>query len=137
MCLAVYVASSTALPVLERSATAPGVYLEPEPAESPVRNQFFLPHVYYVGSHLGCGCGFSRRAHTGEDRQRADRDHATLASIARSAVAQGSELQLFACWEGMQDSSPSLVASVSLEELEGESFEFEELELLTVVETTD
>ena len=137
MCLAIYVASSEALPGIERSAVSPGVFLESEPEGSAVRAQFFLPNVYYVGSHLGCGCGFSRRAHTGEDKQRADRDHGSLAAIVRTAVTRGAEIQLFACWEGMQDSSPTLVASVSLDELEGESFEFEELELLTVVETTD
>ncbi|MGC4122637.1 MAG: hypothetical protein QM765_50310 [Myxococcales bacterium] len=54
--MAVYLATSQPLPEAERSPLT----IEPAAAETAerLRTHLKLPHLYFVASHEGCGCGF-------------------------------------------------------------------------------
>jgi len=55
----VYIASDHELPLIEWNEDAPAFHVrELHEKEKAVRAQFTLPHIYYVGAHEGCGCGF-------------------------------------------------------------------------------
>jgi len=59
MCWALYLASEKPLPQIpwDKDARAFNTQ-ELSDSDLGVRKQFSLPYVMYMGSHLGCGCGF-------------------------------------------------------------------------------
>lgn len=133
MCLAVYLASSNPLPPIAWDKDAPAFYLEPVPEGEAVHRQFSLPHVYYAGSHEGCGCGFSRHGEIDEEAERRQANYAALARVLRSALSGGAKTELFTCWEGDQHKQPETFESVTPSDLESSSFQFQELQFLRVV----
>jgi hypothetical protein len=59
MCMVVYLAADAPLPLISWDAQAPAFHVKALGSrDDPVRARFSKPHVYYVGSHEGCGCGF-------------------------------------------------------------------------------
>jgi hypothetical protein len=134
MCLAVYIASSNLLPPVAWDKDAPAFYLESVPAGEAVHRQFSLPHVYYAGSHEGCGCGFFKEGETGEEAERCQANYAALARVLRAALSGGVKAELFACWEGNQGDPPEIFESVTPDELESPSFQLKELQFLRVAE---
>lgn len=80
----VWVASARPL-----SPVAPASPQEPDPvsgyhrveevaADAAVRARFTLPHVSYVGSHEGCGCGYNSDGLTWQGFERVDEVTALL-----------------------------------------------------------
>lgn len=136
MCLAVYLASSQPLATSEWNEKAPAFYLKAADGDS-VRGKFSLPHVYYAGSHEGCGCGFFKEWKPDEELSRGQENYIALARTLREALARGARMELFSCWEGDQDKKPESVGSVTPDELEEPPFELKELQLLRVVSERD
>jgi hypothetical protein len=100
MCLAVYLAADLPLPPVELAT----FLVRPlERREADVRQQFSKPHVYYIGSYTGCGCGFSPDDPSGTAK-RAETIAALLAYLDREAPDH--EVELFTCWEGAQAQAP-------------------------------
>ncbi len=62
--------------------------VEEVPPDAAVRKRFSSPHVAYVGSHEGCGCGLAEQ-----------RSRAWLRAMVERARADG-PVELFACWAG-------------------------------------
>jgi len=63
MCLMVWVGTVEAVPPVAKP-TAPTeaagyYYVEEVPADAAIRARLASPHVTYVGSHEGCGCGYN------------------------------------------------------------------------------
>jgi hypothetical protein len=132
MCLAVYLASDRELPDIRWNEESPAFYLEGVPESEPVRKRFLYSHVYYAGSHEGCGCGFSKEGEVGEELERCQQNYIALSRVASDALANGARLQLFACWEGEQTCQPESVAAVDTAILQSPSFELQQLQLLDV-----
>lgn len=125
MCLAVYVAGSEVLPLVAWDRHAPAFYVEEVRArDRVVCRQFTLPHVYYVGSHMGCACGFFRGGEVGEELDQAQEDYRRLAEYLREAQKQGADLELFTCWEGDQGRSPGYRETLTPTNLEDADYEF-------------
>jgi len=125
MCLAVYVASSEALPLIAWNQHAPSFYVEEIKVDDEVvRRQFTLPHVYYVGSHEGCGCGFFKEGRVGEELDLAQEDYRRLAKYLREAQRREADLELFTCWEGDQGRSPGYRETLTPADLEDADYEF-------------
>jgi hypothetical protein len=104
MCLGVFLASAVELPAVPWSPAAPAFNVAPiSEYEEPVRQQFSRPHVYYLGSHTQCGCGFS----PDERGDPADRRRAleALAAYVGAACERG-PAELFVCWEGDYAAEP-------------------------------
>ena len=59
MCVAVYIASPSSLPLVAWREEAPAFYVQEAESNDPVRAHFAWPNVYYAGSHEGCACGFA------------------------------------------------------------------------------
>jgi hypothetical protein len=105
--------------------TTPGAdysYVEPVPADAPVRARFSLPHVAYFGSHESCGCGYNLGevawqgidlmtdavallgAMTEEERSAfllEQRSRERLRALVEAARVEG-PVELFACWAGAE-----------------------------------
>jgi hypothetical protein len=125
MCLAVYVASSEALPLIAWNRHAPAFYVEEIKArDRVVCRQFTVAHVYYVGSHEGCGCGFFTEGEVGEELDRVQENYRRLAEYLREAQRHGADLELFTCWEGDQTRAPGYRETLTPADLEGADYEF-------------
>jgi hypothetical protein len=110
MCWVLYLASDGPLPTMQWNPEKPGFNVQVIPrAETPVSRQFVRQHIYVVGSHTLCGCGF--------DRAQANLDHPdelpaaeeslrSLRAYLRDAVAIAGELELYSCWDGDQAAEP-------------------------------
>lgn len=101
----VYVASDYPLPLIPWDPSRPGFHVTKLPDRAaPVRRQFSKPHIYYVGSHEGCGCGFQYGEYEGFEDE-ADlpvkRDsRRRLAELLAVALQHQPQVELFACWDG-------------------------------------
>lgn len=96
MCLAVFIASDHPLPSRPFSEERPAFNAGPlAEREEPVRRQFARAHVYSLGAHTGCGCGFSPQQEWEEPARR--RSLAALADYV-SAVVRTGPVELFVCW---------------------------------------
>jgi hypothetical protein len=133
MCLAVYIASSIELQPSSWSEAAPSFYLEPVQATDPVCKKFSLAHVYYAGSHEGCGCGFFKEGREEDEdfNLRLD-NYARLGRCVRETLANGGRCQIFACWEGEQSLPQESTAVLSLTQVEAIEFELTQQQLVNV-----
>lgn len=104
MCLAVYLATARPLPDSDRAPLNVEA-AAPETAER-LRRHLALPHLYYVASHEGCGCGFVAER-DGTDEELGERQ-ASLGALrdllAEAARAGGAEL--LACADGSEATPP-------------------------------
>ena len=132
-----YLASDHPLPLIPWQEQHPGFHVTQVPErERSVIAQFTKPHVYYVGSHEQCGCGFE---YDEEDYGRPDYQAAAKQSVAdlrrylESALAQGGSAQLYACWDGEWSLSPAHRLDLTTAAFGGASFCLPERTLATIV----
>jgi hypothetical protein len=101
VCLVLYAAGPKSLPAIEWNEVAPAFYVREVDASDVVRTHFDFPHVYELGSHEGCGCGFGYRDYSAspEDGEPYRRSAAALSQYLCEARRQG-PVQVFASWSG-------------------------------------
>lgn len=137
MCLAVYIGSSLPLPESTWDKDDPRFYLEAVAASEPARRQFSGKHVYYAGSHEGCGCGFSKDGEPPDELARCQENYDAMAAVLEEALARGAELEIFTCWEGEQADEPASHQSITPARLREPEFELQQLERLSVEQNDD
>lgn len=135
MCMVIFIASRSPLPLVPWSEDAPAfnVTALTEHTE-PVRRHFALPHVVYAGSHTCCGCGFNEGRHYTELVESPEMCAAALESSARLAqyVRAHRVEQVFSCWSGDEGKEQVSTRRVASEALVVEDFLFVERELLDI-----
>lgn len=124
MCLMVWVGTATAVPAVagptRHDVDADYYCVEDVAADAPIRARFTSPHVTYVGSHEGCGCGFNSAdllfqgidmmteatALLGamDEEERADlaaeqRSRTRLGALVCAALQHGL-VEIYGCWAG-------------------------------------
>lgn len=135
MCMMLYIGCDAPLELVPWDAARPGFHLAVLNQNREVRQQFGVPHVYYAGSHEGCGCGFQLGEYPEIDDEDAPRKRETLQSLASYLDAQlslGRSIELFACWSGGEAEVPEQRRAVSTAELRAEQFYFHDGEHVTV-----
>ncbi len=140
MCMVVYIASRSPLPLIPFREDAPGFNVtELNEHERPVRQHFTLPHIVQAGSHTSCGCGFNEgREHpevyddTAAERTDALRSSAQLAQYIREHRVE----QMFSCWSGDESEPPKFERRVTPADLVAPDFFFREGELFIVHDET-
>ncbi len=133
MCFMVYMASSEPLPLVKQEKSTPTFHTRlVSVRERIVRRQFSFPHVYYVGSYTGCGCGFLKDGEVGEELLKTEAMYQDLAGFIGEAISQGSEIELFSCWVGEQGAVPVKSTTITLEEMVKPEFEFQEKVLIRI-----
>jgi hypothetical protein len=104
MCLVVYLASRMPLPEIAWTPAAPGFHVKAtDDGASRVRGQMASSHVYYMGSHEGCGCGFDPGTANPNHPAEFKATRHTLEALGRylrAAVAANGEVELYTCWDG-------------------------------------
>lgn len=99
-----------------------------------VRKQFSKRHVYYLGSHQGCGCGFSygRYDYDEEEETAARQSVHHLSTYLAQAVDIAGPLELYSCWDGDQEDKPEFQHTITSEQIGGEAFWFEERQFIKI-----
>ena len=134
MCLAIYIASNKPLPLIPWVEEKPAFYVEEVMKDGAgVKQQFQYQHVYYAGSHEGCGCGFIKDGEGGEELSQIEENYKRLSAYLKDAKESGAELQIFSCWEGDQNREPEYREEIDEKTLNERDFEFKEKALYRVV----
>ena len=110
MCLGVFIASDSILPLVAWNVERPGFNVsDPLPSEQSVRKWLTRPHVYSLGSHTHCGCGFQQN----EDNAPADvaTSRQALSEYVAAAAEHGA-VDMYVCWNG--EAGDELTAEVTL-----------------------
>jgi len=140
MCMVVYVAADAPLPLISWDPQAPAFHVKALDArDDPVRARFSKPHVYYVGSHEGCGCGFGYGQWDGEkpdDQRAAQASVARLADYVAAATRAAGALELYACWDGDQAAEPAHRLEMTPGDIGGRAFWFNERTFVVIESVT-
>jgi len=125
MCLAAYLASDIPLPLIDLTQEKPSFHVkELTAAKEPVITQFEKPYIYYLGSHEGCGCGFFKTGNDWDTLRQAQDNYTQLVSYLKKVQSPGFRIQIFACWDGDEDTEPEFRKQVDLQQLTNKNFEF-------------
>lgn len=138
MCMMLYVAADKPLTPIAWDEKHPAFNVTAiDEALKDVRRQFSKAHIYYLGAHTGCSCGFRYGDETG-DGEREEREAVLSLShyLSEAAVFAG-PLELYSCWSGDEAKPPLLQAVMKLEdiphEIGGTTFGFEEREFINII----
>jgi hypothetical protein len=132
MCLGVYLAAAVPLEPITWSPERPAFNVAGlTEHEDPVRRQFSQPHIYYLGSHSRCGCGF--QASGDSDPAAGERSRAALAAYVGAARRMG-PAELFVCWDGAYAVAPERRLRLTAAELEAAADWTQELTFVEILE---
>ena len=136
MCMIVYIASRSPLPLISWQEDAPAFNVTAlNPDEQPVLRHLALPQVRQAGSHTGCGCGFNEGREYPEACEDAAAECAdAVESSARLAryVREHRVQRIYSCWSGGEGEPPAFERRVTPERLVAPDFFFRDGELLTI-----
>jgi hypothetical protein len=134
MCMLVFAAADTPLPLLSDAERAPLNARLPEGREERVRQQFSKHHVVFLGSHTGCSCGFSY-GHSDDPDVEGRQSVGALGRYLAQAVDRAGPVEVFACWEGDEGRAvaESVIVTPAFFTADAASFELTEGWLATVV----
>ncbi len=129
----VYIAASQPLDLIPWNDAHPAFYISDLiEFDSSVRDQFSAEHVYYAGSHEGCGCGFQYGEYPHFDDDERPLKRASLDAFAAYLSRQLERvdaIELYACWDGDQAAAPEHRRALTPRALESEDFYFLQKEL--------
>ena len=134
MCIAIYIAANTELPIVESDSSFHTRSLVSK-ADGMVRKQFSGNHVVYAGSYEGCGCGFHKADLDELFPEEAAQARASLTRLAEylsKALATGAAVELFSCWEGEQGNPPVRRGTLSPAQIAGGVLESNAPELYAI-----
>lgn len=132
MCMVVYIASSSPLPLVPWRDDAPAFNVTAlSEHEERVRSHFSLPHVRCAGSHTSCGCGFNEGRHPDTDPKERIAALESSAQLAR-VVREHRVGQVYSCWSGDEGEPQEFARRIAPEALVADDFVFRERELLTI-----
>jgi len=135
MCLMVWIGTKNPVSAVSHALEADGQRnrLDPVAADNPVRRHFSSPHVTYVGSHEGCGCGFNSgvlefegflsvadvlpllEAMNDEERDSfhaEQRSRERLEALITASLREG-PVEVYACWAGDENEPSNRVEEVN------------------------
>jgi hypothetical protein len=97
MCLFVHLTADHALPVIQRDELGQPLYVVRSAEPTARGREMSSSHTYYVGSHIGCGCGFYHEEAWEHDVTEERVAFARLKAYLQEAVKHG-PVRLIAYW---------------------------------------
>jgi hypothetical protein len=129
MCISLILASDKELPILQW-AEGRAIRVSEIQQDSALVAIFSKPHLYHIGAHFGCGCGFYGRD---EDAYRAREQ---LSAFLEQALDLVTDLELFTHWCGVDPHptiSPSSIDTIGPDDFRAFRWDFKCDEFLLVV----
>jgi hypothetical protein len=117
--------------------------------EENLRAHFSQPEIAYVGSSLGCGCGYRSVSfqngdwpeewmiEQGECEPPDDhiQDHEELHDLISSLIFRGHPVEIYGCWDGDESYQTAHKESISLDRLKDTSFWFRDRSLYQIFQS--
>src|SRR5687767_2599742 len=133
MCMALYVAAERPLRTIpEVNPPAAIAVCSLDDRAEPVRRHFSKSHVYFIGAHTGCSCGFSFESDD-DDAASGRASGRALRAFLDEAIAEAGEVELYACWDGEEGEAPGQRISLNLAEFAGDEERFDLVERRFIV----
>ncbi|MDY7109512.1 MAG: hypothetical protein SYC29_12830 [Planctomycetota bacterium] len=138
MCYILFLGSDVPLPTSAWRKEAPAFFLSDTDPGSKVKRHFSTSHVYYAGSHEGCGCGFFYDQEDDpeeyEIRKASVRD---LVSAIQLALRSAPKVELLVTWTGDEKKPPKRRLNMLPHELLGTKFPLDENDFVTIMESDE
>ena len=141
MCFVLYAASRIDPPLIPWNEQLPELYTSELSDDCEVvRANFTLPHVFYIGSHDGCGCGFryipleailqedaeAIYSEGVEHQKYTQPNHRKLFDYIEREFKNEPFLELYGCWSGEEAERSTTEAEVRLDRIADPGFCFRE-----------
>ncbi len=137
--MAVFIAAAEPLPFIPWNESAPAFHLQAlSDVETEVRARFTKPHVYFLGAHTGCSCGFNyglrdvRRPEDQAEELASQASVAALRAYLRDAVERQGEVELLSAWEEDWQNEPEQRLNITPDWFGGDHFAMPERALFKV-----
>lgn len=113
MCYEIYIASDNPLETIawdEKNRKLNVIKLEIK--DKSITKIFSKPHIYYIGSHLKCGCGFfyesslSPGCNEGDVARQVKQSQEELKKYIKQSLEKSKEIELYLSWEKEKEKSP-------------------------------
>lgn len=95
-----------------------------------MKQWFSLQHIYYAGSHEGCGCGFLKEGEKDADLDLHQENYRALARLLDAIIADGGKAEIFSCWEGDQSKPPVPSDELTVTAIVNSEFQFKERQFI-------
>ena len=113
MCYAIYIASDKPLKTIHWDEKNRKLNVNKiDPKDEIIKKIFSKPHIYYIGSHLQCGCGFfyeSSLAPNCDEKEVAKQvkqSQEELKKYIKQSLGKSKEIELYVSWEGEKEKGP-------------------------------
>ena len=137
----VYLAADNPLPLIEWQENVTSFCVtEISESELNVKKQFTKHFIAYAGSYEGCSCGFSYDSEPCQDEDDTRRDTLARESVKQlsdylSNVIKKGSVEIFACWQGDEETESEERIVVKPDYFGGTEFAFGERQFIEVVQS--
>jgi hypothetical protein len=124
MCMVLYAAADAPLRTIPDDGPVALSVRPINATEELVRAHFSKPHVYFLGSHSACSCGFNYGYSPNTDA--AGRESVTqLGLYLAAAVTHAGPIEIYACWDGDEAKHAKEHVTVTTDHFRGDAEEFQ------------
>lgn len=113
MCYEIYIASNKPLKTIQWDENNRKLNVEKiDSKDKIIRKVFSRQHIYYIGSHLKCGCGFFYESSLTSDcdgrvvARQINQSQEELKEYIRQSLGKSKEIELYVSWEGEKEKGP-------------------------------
>jgi len=113
MCYAIYIASDRPLRTIKWDKKNRKLNVNQlEAKDKKIKKIFSKPHIYYIGSHLNCGCGFfyesslTPNCDETEVEKQVKKSQEELKKYIKESLDKSKEIELYVSWEGEKEKGP-------------------------------
>jgi hypothetical protein len=132
MCYAIYIASDKPLKTIDWDENNRKLNVDKiDSKDEIIRKVFSKPHIYYIGSHLKCGCGFFYESSLTPDcderevARQVNQSQEELKEYIRKSLDKSKEIELYVSWEGEKEKGPLKIIHLTDKDVE-KQLNFEE-----------
>jgi hypothetical protein len=132
MCYAIYIASDKPLKTIPWDENDRKLNVNKlDPKDNIIKRIFSKPHIYYIGSHLNCGCGFfyesslARNCDEKEVAKQVKKSQEELKKYIIRSLGKSKEIELYVTWEGEKEQGPLRTINLTHKDVE-KQFNLEE-----------
>ena len=144
MCMMAYIAADSPLEFIRWDENRPAFCVtELTEDDISVKKQFTKPFVGYLGAQTGCSCGFTYSEdqllleNNDDDRKEYAQSQESVRRLSEylHGLVEFGSVEIFASWDGDQESEPIERLDVTPEYFGGAEFAFGEKQFLVVMKT--
>ena len=113
MCYEIYIASDKPLKTIDWDEKNRTLNVNKIDSKDEITKKIFSkPYIYYIGSHLKCGCGFFYESSLTPDcdekevARQVNQSQKELKTYIRQSLGKSKEIELYVSWEGEKEKGP-------------------------------